>query len=251
MTRLLALFCCLILFCTSCEDNKSVKENVSVTTEEITENDEKNEQTIEDDQTSLQEDEEGEAAPWQTQEGPLIVQEEFIPFMLEYGKKNPEDKIRITTRFGDIDVQLFHDTPLHRANFIFLVKNNYFDKTYFHRVAEGFVIQGGNSDNQSTNVKRNYIGDYLIPNEADAGHRHVRGAFSAAKYSEQNVSKASSPYEFFIVQSQSGAHHLDGDHTVFGRVTSGMDVVDEIAKVPVDSGEWPLQNIYMYIEIIE
>lgn len=171
--------------------------------------------------------------------------------MTEYGKENPEDKVRIETRFGNIDVQLFHDTPLHRANFIFLVKNDYFDETYFHRVAEGFVIQGGNSDNASTNRKRHYIGSYLVPSEADAGHTHTRGAFSAAKYSEQNVSKASSPYEFFIVQSESGAHHLDGDHTVFGRVIDGMDVVDEIAQVPTDSGEWPLNNIYMYIEILE
>lgn len=217
----------------------------------MTENAEKNEQAKEEDGTAAEEENKDGLQPWYTEEGPLIVQEEFIPFMMEYGKENPEDKIRITTRFGDIDVQLYHDTPLHRANFIFLVKNDYFDKTYFHRVAEGFVIQGGNSDNQSTNVKRKYFGDYLIPNEADAGHRHVRGAFSAAKYSEQNVSKASSPYEFFIVQSENGAHHLDGDHTVFGRVISGMDVVDEINKVPTDSGEWPLQNIYMYIEILE
>src|SRR5690606_12651150 len=77
-------------------------------------------------------------------EGPLIIQEELIPFLTEYGKENPEDRIRISTRFGDIDVELFHDTPLHRANMIFLIKHNYFDNTFFHRVARGFVIQGGN-----------------------------------------------------------------------------------------------------------
>lgn len=251
MIRHLSFFCCLFIFCASCEDNKSEKENRPVNTEEITESTDLEQESAEEEAGSTENEDKEELPAWRTEEGPLIVQEEFIPFMMEYGKKNPEDKIRITTRFGDIDVQLFHDTPLHRANFIFLVKNDYFDKTYFHRVAEGFVIQGGNSDNQSTNIKRNYIGDYLIPNEADAGHSHVRGAFSAAKYSEQNVSKASSPYEFFIVQSEDGAHHLDGDHTVFGRVISGMDVVDEIAQVPTDSGEWPLNNIYMYVEILE
>ena len=183
--------------------------------------------------------------------GPLLVQEELIPYLTQYGKENPEDKIRIKTRFGNIDVELFHDTPLHRANFILLVKNDYFDETFFHRVADGFVIQGGNSDNPSTNKKRHYIGDYLIPSEFEAGHRHVRGAFSAAKYAEQNVSKASSPYEFFIVQSETGAHHLDNEHTVFGRVISGMDVVDEISKVEVDEGEWPLQNIYLDVEILQ
>lgn len=183
--------------------------------------------------------------------GPLLVQEELIPYLTEYGKENPEDRIRISTRFGNIDVQLFHDTPLHRANFIFLVKHNYFDDTFFHRVAKGFVIQGGNSDNPSTNRKRHYIGDYLIPGEFDAGHRHVRGAFAAAKYAEQNISKASSPYEFYIVQDKGGSPHLNNDHTVFGRVIVGMEVVDSINQVEVDQSEWPLKNIYLSVEILD
>lgn len=182
---------------------------------------------------------------------PLLVQEELIPFLTQYGRENPENNIRIITRFGNIDVYLYNDTPLHRANFIFLTKKGYFDGTFFHRVAEGFVIQGGNSDNRETSIKRNNIGSYLIPSEFEAGHRHTRGAFSAAKYAEQNVSKASSPFEFFIVQSSNGAHHLDNDHTVFGRVTSGMDVVDEIAKQEIGEGEWPLLNIPIKVEIIE
>ncbi len=230
----------------SCEDNKSSKEKSATSTQEVTEKTENSSEKKDDDKNST-----SASNDFQNSEGPLIVQEDFIPFMTEYGKKNPEDKIRISTRFGDIDVQLFHDTPLHRANFIFLVKNNYFDETMFHRVAEGFVIQGGNSDNPSTNIKRHHIGDYLIPSEFEPGHTHVRGAFSAAKYSEQNVAKASSPYEFFIVQSESGAHHLDNDHTVFGRVISGMDVVDEINKVKTDSQEWPMKNIYMDVKILE
>ena len=65
------------------------------------------------------------------------------------------------------------------------------------------------------------------------------------------MSKASSPFEFFIVQSQNGAHHLDNDHTVFGRVTNGMDVVDVIANQEVGEGEWPMLNIRMKVEIIE
>lgn len=184
-------------------------------------------------------------------EKPMIVQEDLIPFLKKYGKENPENKVRITTRFGDIEVLLYNDTPLHRANFIFLTKQGYFDGTYFHRVAEGFVVQGGNSDNRDTSRKRNNIGSFLIPSEFEAGHRHTRGAFSAAKYSQQNVSKASSPYEFFVVQSPNGAHHLDNDHTVFGRVTKGMDVVDEINKQEVGEGEWPLLNIPIKVEIIE
>lgn len=184
-------------------------------------------------------------------EGPLIIQEELIPFLTRYGEENPENLVRISTRFGDIEVQLYRDTPLHRANFIFLVKKGYFDATVFHRVASGFVIQGGNADNRETHFKRSEIGSFLIPAEFGPGHRHTRGAFSAAKYLEQNVSNASSPFEFFIVQSEKGAHHLNNEHTVYGRVTKGMDVVDEIAEQEVDDGEWPLSNIHIKVEIMD
>ena len=184
-------------------------------------------------------------------ENRTLVQEELIPFLTQYGNENPENRIKIITRFGEIEVLLYKDTPLHRANFIYLIKKGYFDGTFFHRVAKGFVIQGGNSDNKDTSQKRNSNGNYLIPGEFEAGHRHTRGAFSAAKYAEQNVSKASSPYEFFIVQSDRGAHHLDNDHTVFGKVTRGMDVVDEIANQEVGEGEWPHRNIHIKMEIIE
>ena len=246
MLRRFFLLSCLIVFFASCEDKKSASQNITTEASEI---------KAEKDSLAKKEAEEKEAKEKEKNEpvpeGPLITQKELIPFLTEYGKENPEDRIRITTRFGEIEVELFHDTPLHRANFIFLVKHNYFDQTYFHRVSKDFVIQGGNSDRISTNQKRHYIGSYLIPSEFEAGHRHVRGAFAAAKYSDQNVSKASSPYEFYIVQPERGAHHLDNDHTVFGRVTKGMDVVDAISKVDVDQSEWPITNIHLTVEIIE
>lgn len=178
-------------------------------------------------------------------------QAQLKPFLYEYDKNNPETRVRIKTRFGDIDVELYRDTPLHRANFILLVKQDYFNNTMMHRVAEGFVVQGGNSDGYETPKKRMRIGNYLLPNEAKSKYPHVRGALSAAKYSEQNISDASSPFEFFIVQAPNGAHHLDGEHTVFGRVVRGMDVVDEINKVKVDGNEWPLENIYIDLEILD
>ena len=86
-----------------------------------------------------------------------------IPFFFNYGKVNLEDKVRITTRFGNIDIQLFKKTPYHRANFIYLTKNKYFNKTTFHRVVPGFIIQGGNSDRYETAEKRREIGKYLLP----------------------------------------------------------------------------------------
>lgn len=172
-----------------------------------------------------------------------IKQEELIPYLTEYGKNNPENRVIIYSNFGNIEVELFEDTPLHRANFIRLAKSGYFSTTFFHRVLDNFVVQGGNSDNLSTQKIRAKVGDYLIPSEFSSKHPHNRGAFSAAKYAEQNVSKASSPFEFFIVQGKRGAHHLDNDHTVFGKVIRGMNVVDRMAKVETDASEWPLKNI--------
>jgi len=233
----------------SCEDKEKSRNNnpTPIITSDVNEKDSVTEQAeVVKDTVNKNDEQEGFIVPEKQ-----LVQEELIPFLTEYGKENPENRVKIITRFGDIEVRLFEDTPLHRANFIYLVKNKYFNDTFFHRVAEGFVIQGGNSDNPDTSNKRNSIGNYLIPSEFDAGHRHTRGAFSAAKYAEQNVSKASSPFEFFIVQSHRGAHHLDNDHTVFGRVTKGMDVVDEIAEQEVGEGEWPNHNIYIQVEIID
>lgn len=241
MRSYLLLLICVFTVFASCEDKQTAKENnTAPTLEEPIQPD-----TVARDNTTIDQVVKAEEVKAERREGPLLVQEELIPFLTEYGEKNTENKVRITTRFGDIDVELFRDTPLHRANFLYMVKEDYFDDTFFHRVSEGFVIQGGNSDNIATNRKRHRIGDFLIPSEFDAGHRHVRGALAAAKYEEQNVSKASSPYEFYIVQDPDGAHHLDNDHTVFGRVISGMDVVDEINKVKTDQSEWPLTNIHI------
>ena len=61
----------------------------------------------------------------------------------------------------------------------------------------------------------------------------------------ENAYKLASPYQFFIVQQQGGARHLDGEYTVFGEVIDGMDVVDKIAQVETDEGEWPLKNVYI------
>ncbi|MGA8852771.1 MAG: peptidylprolyl isomerase [Christiangramia sp.] len=180
-----------------------------------------------------------------------IAQEELIPTLTEYGKKNPETRVRIKTKFGNIDVELYRDTPLHRANFIMLVKNNYFNDTYFHRVAPGFVIQGGNADTQTIANNRGEVGNYLIPSEFDAGHKHTYGAFSAAKYAEQNVSKASSPFEFFIVMDKGGTPHLNNDHTVYGRVIRGMEVAEKISQVETGNSEWPIDNVEMDIEILK
>lgn len=182
----------------------------------------------------------------------ILNDKNVMEFFLEYDKKNSETTVRITTDFGLIDIRLFEATKFHRSNFIYLTKKKYFDQTQFYRVIPNFVIQGGNSDDRPTLRKRQKIGKYLLPNDHDKGFKHNRGMVSMPSSSIENPYKLASPFEFFIVQQQGGAHHLDGDYTVFGTVINGMDVVDKIAAVPTDSSDWPLQNVFIQkVEILE
>ena len=187
-----------------------------------------------------------------------IVEKEFtlddknaIPFLFEYGKKNKENKVRISTSYGNIDVLLFENTPYHRANFIYLTKKKYFKGEYFHRVVKDFIIQGGNSDNISTSKKRRKIGRYLLPPDTKKGYKHHRGIISMPSSEIENPYKLASPYEFFIVQKIDGAYHLDKNYTAFGKVIKGMDVVDKISNLETDKREWPLDNVRFDVEIIE
>ena len=131
------------------------------------------------------------------------------------------------------------------------MNQKYFDETFFYRVAKNFVIQGGNSDRDEMARKRFQIGrDYTIPQEQVKGLSHVRGAVALSKQWVDNPSNRSTPFEFFIVVAKKGAHHLDGEHTIFGNVIKGMNVADKISNVPVDGSEWPLDNIFIKAEVI-
>jgi len=168
-----------------------------------------------------------------------------MEFFLEYDKEHKEDKVRIVTDFGNIDIQLYDKTKFHRANFIFLTKQNYFDYTQFYRVVNNFVIQGGNSDGYDIAKRRKKIGRYLLPPDTKRGYTHKRGAISMPSGEIENAYKLASPYQFFIVQKKDGAYHLDGEYTVFGEVIKGMDVVDKIASVETDEGDWPLKTVFI------
>ena len=181
----------------------------------------------------------------------LLNDKNAIPFFFNYEKKNKENQVRIVTDYGNIDIQLYKDTPYHRANFIFLTKKKYFDGEYFHRVVKDFIIQGGNSDNRSTSKKRRAIGKYLLPPDTKKGHKHHRGVVSMPSSEIENPYKLASPYEFFIVQKKDGAYHLDGDYTAFGKVIDGMSVVDKIANLKTDKREWPIENVRFKTVIIK
>ncbi|MDG2367759.1 MAG: peptidylprolyl isomerase [Flavobacteriaceae bacterium] len=181
----------------------------------------------------------------------LLNDKNAIPFFFNYEKENKENQVRIVTDYGNIDIQLYKDTPYHRANFIFLTKKKYFDGEYFHRVVKDFIIQGGNSDNRSTSKKRRAIGKYLLPPDTKKGHKHHRGVVSMPSSEIENPYKLASPYEFFIVQKKDGAYHLDGDYTAFGKVINGMSVVDKIANLKTDKREWPIENVRFKTLIIK
>jgi len=181
-----------------------------------------------------------------------LSDDNVMEFFLEYDKNHKENKVRIFTEYGEIDILLFENTKFHRSNFIYLTKKNYFENTQFYRVINNFVIQAGNSDNRKISQKRKKIGRYLLPNDLNKGHTHKRGMVSMPSSLVDNPYKMASPFEFFIVQKKDGAHHLDGDYTVFGKVTKGMDTVDKIASRPTDNRDWPIDNVYIKkVEIIE
>lgn len=184
-------------------------------------------------------------------EFPLLNDKNAMEFFLQYDKEHKENKVRITTDFGGIDILLFDKTKFHRSNFIFLTKQGYFDQTQFYRIVDNFIIQAGNSDEKEIREKRIEIGKYLLPPDTKRGYKHHRGMVSMPSSEIENPYKLASPYEFFIVQSPTGAYHLDGDYTIFGKVTRGMSVVDKIAKQKADGRGWPDHNIYIRkVEII-
>ena len=232
--RLIIVLSVFILFM-NCEDKQTKKKSITVpnTTKTIKKNSATKKITVE------------------KRRFPKLDSKKAMEFFLDYDKKHKENKVRITTDLGHIDILLFNETKFHRSNFIFLTKQKYFNGTLFYRVINNFVIQAGNSDDKITMNKRNNIGRYLLPPDTKRGFKHDRGVISMPSSEIDNPHKLASPYEFFIVQQKGGAHFLDGDYTVFGRVISGMDVVDKIASVATDDSDWPLLDIAIRnVEII-
>lgn len=192
-------------------------------------------------------------------------------------------QVRLITDSGTIVLMLYDKTPLHRDNFVKLVKEKFYDGLIFHRVVNNFMIQGGDPDSKSAKPGA-HLGEgslkYTIPPEFDTTLFHKRGALAAAREAdESNPTKASSSTQFYIVDGQTftdsqmdrieeknkihipqnhrefyktvgGTPFLDMNYTVFGEVISGIDVVEKIANVPKDENNRPLHDIKMKMEII-
>jgi peptidyl-prolyl cis-trans isomerase A (cyclophilin A) len=202
-----------------------------------------------------------------------LTDENCVSFLSDYGKKNKEIRVLINTPYGEIVFELFDNTPLHRANMIYLIKEKqYFDGTYFYRVVKNFIAQAGNKDDERTQEKRFLIGKYAIPAEMKPEHYHKTGAVAMARSYVDNPDKNSSSFDFFIITGQKqsdfgldmtekeydlkftekqrteymtigGAPHLDGELTVMGKVVKGLDVAIKISNQKTDGSDWPIENI--------
>ena len=180
-----------------------------------------------------------------------INKKNAVAFLNIYGKQNKESKVLLKTRLGNITIQLYDDTPLHRASFIFLTKMGYFNTTCFYRVVPDFIIQGGESERLDTQRYKARYRRYKIPPEFRNNRKHDYGAVALARDWKNNPNKNSTAFEFYIVQNRQGAHHLDGEHTVFGKVISGFETIDKIVNLEAGSDEWPLDDVFMNIEVID
>ncbi len=206
----------------------------------------------------------------------------FVVFSLVGCESNNKSYVEITTDFGTMKFMLYDSTPQHRDNFIKLTKEGFYDSLLFHRVIDGFMIQGG--DPASKNAPKGEVlgkggPGYTIPAEISAPH--FKGTLAAARQPDNiNPMRVSSGSQFFIVHGKSfdelqlgyielekgisyneaqkelyrevgGYPLLDNEYTVFGEMVEGMEVLEKIVKVQTDRYKRPLEDVRMQIKIIE
>ncbi len=148
-------------------------------------------------------------------------------------------QVRITTSKGEIVVALYPDTaPLAVSNFLSLAGNGFYDGVIFHRVIEGFMVQGGDP----TGTGRGGPG-YRFPDELSDDRTYARGTLAMA-----NSGPDTNGSQFFIMHKD---YPLQHDYTIFGQVISGLEVVDAIATTPVDGGDRPVTEVVMQKVVVE
>ncbi len=218
----------------------------------------------------------------------------FLPVMaIGQTKKEKKKKVKpdviLTTQFGEMGIVLYEETPEHRANFLKLAKEGFYDGTTFHRVIKDFMIQGGDpySRESATKSQAGTGGPgYTLPAEIVPGKIHSKGMLSAARQGDQvNPDRRSSGSQFYIVQGRSfseqelkraeqqismvtksefhyseeqieiykklgGSPWLDQQYTIFGEVIYGMEVIDMIANVETLPGDRPSEDVTIKMECI-
>jgi len=152
---------------------------------------------------------------------------------------------QIITPKGEVLLWLYDETPKHKASFIQLANDGYWDSLTFNRVIPDFVAQGGCPDTpEGFNDP-----EYLLEPEFVENLTHEYGALGAGR--DGNAEKFSARCQFYIVQNKEGEHRLDGDYTVFGKVIKGMKIIDDIVAVERDSTDQPFTPITLDVNIVE
>ena len=158
-----------------------------------------------------------------------------------------EPEFEMVTSHGTMKLRLYSKTPLHRDNFVKLANEGYYDGLRFHRVIDGFMIQGGDPFSRDTAMINSWgTGgpNYTIPAEFVGEYHHKKGAIAAARKGDMaNPKRASSGSQFYIVQDEEGCGHLDGQYTVYGEVFDGIEVIDRIAATPTDHYNRPYDDV--------
>lgn len=162
----------------------------------------------------------------------------------------PEEPVfDIVTNLGTITVKLYSKTPKHRDNFEKLALTGYYNGLLFHRVINGFMIQGGDPFTRDTSAaavaKYGQGGPgYTIPAEFVPEYKHKKGALAAARRGDvANPMKESSGSQFYIVQDEKACAQLDGAYTVYGETIKGFDIIDRIAQVATDNRDKPVMPV--------
>ena len=150
--------------------------------------------------------------------------------MAAAGQDN-QTEVLLETSMGNITMQLYDDMPITTANFQSLVEKGYYDGTIFHRVIDGFMVQGGDPEGTGRGGP-----GYTIKDEFTSHNKNDRGTIAMA-----NAGPNTGGSQFFI--NLVNNNFLDEMHPVFGKVVSGMDVVDAIGKVKTDANDRPLKEV--------
>lgn len=192
--------------------------------------------------------------------------------------------VHLETNMGNMEIELYDSTPKHRDNFIKLAEEGFYDSLLFHRVIQGFMVQGGDPESKGASSNK-HLGSggpgYQVDAEFSSDNLHLKGALAAARMGDTvNPQKKSSGSQFYIVQgsqvspdqleriemqkgirytpeqrkayqTEGGTPFLDMDYTVFGRVIKGMEVIDKIAALKTAPGDRPLEDVWMKVEVIK
>ncbi len=144
---------------------------------------------------------------------------------------NSNTRIKLETNHGDIVIELYKDMPITAGNFEKLVSEGFYDRTIFHRIIDGFMIQGGDPTGTGMGGP-----GYKIKDEFKGSQKNARGTIAMA-----NAGPNTGGSQFFINLVDN--NFLDNKHPVFGKVIQGMNVVDEIAKVETDASDKPIEDV--------